>query len=56
MVLNIVFSPFKNIIFESKTRQVDDVSFHYFTISCNDLLKHFNVSIRIIVFDIGWIL
>ncbi len=50
------FHPFKDIVFESKTKHVDDVNFHCFTISFNGLLEHFNVSIRISVFDIGWIL
>jgi hypothetical protein len=54
MVLNVVFSPFRDIIPKSKTKQVDDVSLHYFTISFN--LECYNVSIRINVFDIGRVL
>jgi hypothetical protein len=53
MVLNIVFSPFKNIIHESKTKKVNDVSFHHFTISFNGLLEHFDMNILISVFNIG---
>jgi len=56
MVLNVAFSPFKDIILENITKQVDDVRFYYFTISFNGLFEHFDVSIRISVFDIGWIL
>ncbi len=55
MVLNIIFSPFRDIIPESKTKQVDDVRFYYFTISLNGLFEHFDVNIMISVFDIGWI-
>ncbi len=40
MVLNIIFSPFKDIIVGSKIKQVDDASLHYFTISFNGLLEH----------------
>jgi hypothetical protein len=28
-----ILIPFKNIIFESETKQVDDINFHGFTIS-----------------------
>ncbi len=56
MVLNKTFTPFKDIIFVSKTKQVDVVNFHYFTISFNGLLEHFDVNFQINVFDIGWIL
>ncbi len=56
MVLNKVFSPFKEIILENKTKQVDDVNFHCFTINFNGLLEHYNVNIRITIFDKGWIL
>jgi hypothetical protein len=45
MVLNKVLTPFGDIIFESKTKQVDDVNFHCFTISFNDILEHFDVNI-----------
>ncbi len=31
-------TPFKNIIFESETKQVDDANFYGFTISFNGLL------------------
>ncbi len=56
MVLNVVLSPFRNIIPKSKTKHVDDVSLHYFTISFNGLFEYFDVSIQISVFDIGWVL
>jgi hypothetical protein len=56
MVLNVIFFPFRDIIPESKTKQGDDVKFYYFTINFNDLFEHFDVSIKISVFDIGWIL
>ncbi len=56
MVLNIIFSPFKDIILGSKIKQVDDASLHCFTISFNGLLEHSNVNIQISVFDIGWVL
>ncbi len=56
MVLNIIFSPFKDIILDSKTKQVGDVNFQCFTISFNGLLEHFDMNIWISVFDIGWIL
>ncbi len=56
MVLNVVFSPFKDTILDSKTKQVDDVRFYYFTISFNGLFEHFDMNIKISVFDIGWIL
>ncbi len=49
MVLNKIFTPFKDIISKSKTKHVDDVNFHCFTISCNGLLEHFDVNIRISV-------
>ncbi len=47
MVLNKVFTLFKDIISKSKTKWVDDVSFHCFTISANGLLEHFDVNIII---------
>ncbi len=56
MVLNLVFTPFKDTILESKTKQVDDVKFYCFTISFNGFFEHYDVSIRISVFDMGWIL
>ncbi len=40
------FHPFRDNIFESKTKQVDDVNFHHFTISFNGLLEHSHVSIH----------
>jgi hypothetical protein len=53
MVLNVVFTPFKDIILESKTKHVDDVSLHCFTINFNGLLEYFDVSmIRINVLGI----
>jgi hypothetical protein len=55
-ILNIVFSPFKYIIPESKTKQVDNVNFHCFTNNFNGLFEYYDVSIKINVFDIGWIL
>ncbi len=56
MVLNIFFTPFKDIIPKNKTNHVDDVSLHYFTISFNGLFEYFDVSIWISVFDISWVL
>jgi len=56
MVLNVVFTPFKDIILASKTKQVDDVSFHCFTINFNGLFEYSNVSIWISIFDISWVL
>jgi len=56
MVLNIIFSLFKDMIFESKTKQVDDINFHRFTISFNGLFEHFDVNIQMNVYDISWIL
>jgi Tat protein secretion system quality control protein TatD with DNase activity len=47
------FHPFKDIIPENKTKQVDDVNLHCFTISINGLLEYSNMSIWISVFDIG---
>jgi len=38
---------------KSKTKHVDDVNFHYFTISFNGLFEYFDMSIRINVFDIN---
>ncbi len=55
MVLNLVFAPFRDIIPESKTKQVND-KFYHFTISFNGLFEHYDVSMRISVFDMGWIL
>jgi len=40
-------SKFKYIISKSKTKHVDDINFHYFTISFNGLLEHSNMNIRI---------
>ncbi len=45
MVLNNVFSPFKDINLESKTKQVDDVNFYCFTINFNGFLEDFDVNI-----------
>jgi hypothetical protein len=56
MVLNIIFTPFIDIIFESKTKHVDDVNFHRFTINFNGLFELYNMNIRINVFETGWIL
>lgn len=60
MILNKIFTSFKDnskdIIFESETKQVDDVSFHNFTINFNSLLEDSNVNIRINVFNINWVL
>jgi hypothetical protein len=39
------FSPFRDIISENKTKQIDDINFHHFTISFNGLLEHFDVGI-----------
>jgi len=56
MVLYKIFTPFRDTISERKTKHVDDVSFHYFTISFNGFFEHFDVSIKINVSNIGWIL
>jgi len=56
MVLNIIFTPLRDTIFKSKTKQVDDVNFHYFIVNFNGFFEYFDVSIRISVFDIGLIL
>jgi hypothetical protein len=40
------FHPFRDNIFESKTKQVNDVKFYHFTISFNGFLEHYNVSIH----------
>jgi hypothetical protein len=53
MILYIILTPFKNIIFENKTKHVDNVSFHDFIIYFNGLFEYFDVSIWINVFDIG---
>ncbi len=55
MVLNVIFTPLKDIILKTKTNQIDDISLHYLTISFNGL-EYFNVSISISVFDIVWVL
>ncbi len=54
--LDIVFSPFKDIISKNKTKQANDASLHYFTINFNGLIEYFDVSIQISVFEIGWVL
>ncbi len=51
-----ILTPFKNIIFESETKQADDINFHCFTISFNGLLEYYNVNIMVNIFHIGWIL
>jgi hypothetical protein len=53
MVLNVVFSPYRDIISKNKTEQVDGVRFYCFTIDFHGFFEHSNVSIRINVFDKG---